>query len=112
MGLRKDVKKILEILEPFEKDIMLKAKKYVELTGQVETIKFSVKSITHYIDEKGDYAVKIEYAMPAQMITQDYEKNIVCSDMFKNINYLNMVSFDDMEKITRAVEYMKEKNKR
>ena len=61
------------------------------------------------LNEDNTYKFETDENNEFKFITNE---NIVCSDMFKNINYLNMVSFDDMEKITRAVEYMKEKNKR
>lgn len=112
MSVKKDIKKILEILEPFEKDIILKAQKYVELKAQIETVKFNVKSVKHFIDEKGDYAVRVEYDFPPLIITEDRERNLVCDEMFKNINLLNLIPFEDMEKIKRAIDYMQEKNKR
>lgn len=112
MSVKKDIKKILEILEPFEKDIILKAKKYVELKDQIEKVKFRVKKISYFVDDKGDYGVNVEYEVPSIRLSFNDKNEIIENETFKNINLLNMVSFSDMEKISNALEQCEKMNKR
>ena len=110
MGTRKDIKKILEILNEINSDTLIKAKKYVELKSQLDTIKFSVKSKNFFINEVGDYCVKVEYEKKPEIITFDDKGDIVVSDTFKNINLLNLISFQEMEEIQNFINAAKEKN--
>lgn len=110
MSVKKDIKEIKEILERLDKDTLTKAKKYVELIDQLNSIKFTARP-KHFLDDNGNCCVLVEYSISPEKIMLDSNGNVAVSDTFKNINLLNLISFEDMQRITDAISAAEQKNK-
>lgn len=116
MGIKKDIlKDVQEIkkdLEIFTSEAQFKIKKYEEIMEYLKDIKINVSNIKPIINDKGTVNVEITYSIPKQIIEFDDENNIVVNKVFKAINMLNLISFEEMEKISFMLEKAKVQNRR
>lgn len=116
MGIKKDileeVQDIKKNLQVFTNESQTKIKKYEEIMEYLKDVKINVSSIKPIINDKGTVNVEITYSIPKQIIEFDDENNIVANKIFKAINMLNLISFEDMEKIGLMLEKAKMQNRR
>ena len=116
MGIKKDileeVQDIKKNLQVFTNESQTKIKKYDEIMEYLKDVKINVSNIKPIINDKGTINVEITYSIPKQIIEFDDENNIVANKIFKAINMLNLISFEDMEKIGLMLEKAKMQNRR
>lgn len=116
MGIKKNILKevqdIKKNLQVFTNESQTKIKKYEEIVEYLKDVKINVSSIKPIINDKGTVNVEITYSIPKQIIEFDDENNIVANKIFKAINMLNLISFEDMEKIGLMLEKTKMQNRR
>lgn len=116
MGIKKDIlnetKKIQEDLKFLTKEYQSKSQKYDEMIEYLKDIKIKVGKIELKIDNHGQLFLKVNYEMPVQEIRFDDDNNIVENKMFKAINMLNLISFEDMRKIQVLLEEAQNENKK
>ena len=116
MGIKKDileeVQDIKKNLQVFTNESQTKIKKYDEIMEYLKDVKINVSNIKPIINDKGTVNVEITYSIPKQIIEFDDENNIVANKIFKAINMLNLISFEDMEKIGLMLEKAKMQNRR
>lgn len=109
MGLRKDLKKIVKELESLKRDltpeVIQKAKKYDQLIVDLEEIKFGVANVTESVDNFGNPTLKINYKVPSvELVLNDSSTDFVYGAMFRKINELNLISLEDMQKLSIKIE--------
>ena len=97
-------------IEKINDETAKKAKKYDELTDLLSHIKLKVKNVSISINENGNCELKVDYQMPSQRISFDSENNVVKNNTFYSINKLNLISFEDMEKIQSKINEAKKRN--
>ena len=114
-----DLKKIIlkpsssvEDLKFLTKEYQSKSQKYDEMIEYLKDIKIKVGKIELKIDNHGQLFLKVNYEMPVQEIRFDDDNNIVENKMFKAINMLNLISFEDMRKIQVLLEEAQNENKK
>lgn len=101
-------KEIKAMLDP---SVLEKAKKYDELSARMKSVKLKVKNISRSIDEQGVDQVVVNYAPLSESIKIYDNGQVVSSDCFKAINFMNLVSLEDMTKISKVIESAKKLNK-
>lgn len=109
--MKEDVSYIKEQIGKLTDETIKKAKAYDELKKYLKHIKLDVKSanITFDTDEIC-YCIQINYHMPPVKIHIDRENNIERNETFIAINNLNLISLDDMIKISQKIEDIKKMN--
>lgn len=123
MGLKKliaeNIKETRELKEVLSKDGIKKIKEYDNLMNQISSLQ-SLLTITvaPTIDENGKTIIKLLYKcnIPAQIIEINDDGVLVVPEIVKNINLLNIISIDDMNKISKSIDtslnkYFSKKNK-
>lgn len=88
-----------------------KAKKYDELISFINEIKFDLKNVSLFVNDYGSVGVKIDYTLPSIKIGFDEEGKIIKNNRFVAINQLNLISLEDMKKISNKIEEAKTKNR-
>ena len=115
MGLRKDVKHISNVINELvdkvstmEKSlspgVISRAQKYSEIKEDLKKIRLNVSNIVPIIDEHGNKGLKIYYEMDPIIITLDDEGELPYVADFAAINKLDLISNEDMQKISRKLE--------
>lgn len=123
MGLKKliaeNIKETRELKEVLSKDGIKKIKEYDNLMNQISSLQ-SLLTITvaPTIDENGKTIIKLLYKcnIPTQIIEINDDGVLVVPEIVKNINLLNIISIDDMNKISKSIDtslngYFGKKNK-
>jgi len=113
--MNKKVKKeISEINEKLDKllnsGIFNKAERCDFLEQNLKNIKLKVSKIKPVLFES-NIGVTIEYEIAPVTVYLDGE-NIFPNETFKSINFLNLISFEDMSKIQKKIEDIIELQKR
>jgi hypothetical protein len=115
MGLRKDIKEIKDSIKQInsnlDKTIIEKAKKFDELSENLKKVELKIKSAKMHISDSGEEQLKIEYEINPIYLQFDQDNNIVCNPEFYAINMLNLISPQDMQKMSLAIERAKIKKK-
>ena len=115
MGLRKDIKQIKSSVETVEKlldkSIVEKAKKFDEMTENLSKVELKIKSAKMTVTDSGEEQLKVEYEIDPVYLQFDPDNNIVYNPEFYAINMLNLISPQDMQKISSAIEKAKIKKK-
>lgn len=105
--IRKDLKNIKEtqkhILAYMDGDIIKKGAEYERISALLAPLQFSVASIAKTHDDKGNVKLIINYARPSSsiLITED---DVIWDSFAAAMNELNLISYEDMEKIAEAIE--------
>ena len=111
MGLRKEVKQIKTTLEELKSNlapgIIEKARKYDELVDNLSKIKIKVKSAKKIINDVGDKQLKVEYEIEPIILDFDEKGNPKHEPMFYALNMTNLISFEDMQKLIKAIKMIK-----
>lgn len=110
--LKEKVNKTEEILSALGKGAMEKSRKYDETLNYLKNIKIDVKNIDIVFNENATYGVKIEYDIKPVILMIDSTTNETITDQrMKAMNMLNLISYQDMSKISKAIKECKVKNK-
>lgn len=97
-------KEIKELLNP---NTLEKSRKYEETAKSLSHIRLSVKSIKTYVDENARKIVAVTYEPITEHIIVYDDGEVFASDRFKAINDLNLISGEDMNKISIAIDKSK-----
>ena len=103
MGLRKDVKEIKDTLNQVTKTALTKANLYEKQLELLSKIKIEVKKVSTVLNPNLTTGIKVEYYIPPIQINIDSEGNVENNEMFKAINLLDLISFEDMGKISSEI---------
>lgn len=107
MGLKKDIKVIQDGINNLRKEltpeIMRKAQKYDELIEQLSKVHIKVKNAKRVITESGSKQLKIEYEIDPVILSFDDNENPIYNPSFYAMNITNLVSVEDMNKISKAI---------
>lgn len=109
MGLIKNVKKIMLELEEIKKtltpSVINKANKYDETKEHLSNVELKVSNIVEFIDNNGNKGLKVFYEVsPIILQLDDDSKEIIYDKKFVSINMLNLISNEDMNKISKKIE--------
>ena len=105
--IRKDLKAIKEtqrhILGYMDGDTIRKGAEFERVSALLAPLKFSVASVVKTHDDKGNIKLIINYAKPSStiLITDD---DVIWEPFASSMNELNLISYEDMEKIAEAIE--------
>lgn len=107
MGLRKEIKEIKSSVNELKLNlapsIIDKARKYDELIENLSKIKIKVKSAKKVINDSGDKELKVEYEIDPILLSFDEKGNAKYEPMFYALNITNLISYEDMEKLMKAI---------
>lgn len=109
MGFIKDIKEIKEAVNEMREDTFTKAKKYDEVREYLKHIVLDVKNISLFLNEDGSTGVKIDYTIPPIKLFFDGDNKVLKNERFVAINMLDLISKEDMYKITEKLVEAQEK---
>lgn len=110
--ISKDIKEIKEKLDSLSTTIIDKAQKYDEIQEMLKSLKFRVaKTYATWDDKRMQFVVKVEYQIPSVTLIVDEDGSAMLNDRFKAINTLNLIPFEDMEKVAVAIGKAHSQNK-
>lgn len=110
MRLKKKIELLEKKIDFLTSDSYKKAKKYEEQEELLKKIRFSVDKISFFIDKQGLVGVNLEYSIPKLQVLFDDDSEIIFNETFYAINKLNLISIEDMQKISQKLEEAKRKN--
>ena len=114
MSLRKDIKAIKQMVEEMHKDyddLLKKERKLAEQTELLKHVKFVVKRAdTMFNQNTLSYGVVVEYELPKVQVDFEVGGEQMTNDRLRAINMLDLISFDDMQKIKQALDEAKKLN--
>lgn len=92
-----------------DKETLKKARMYVELREQLAQIKVKVSKIEKYADANGREHARVFYEMPVADVTLDDDGEYLTSKSFIAINYLNLLSYEDISDLMSQLDEMLDK---
>ena len=103
--LRHEIAELTQIVKTQEL-IKLRAEnaRLKEKEQLINKIRFKLKSVA-YLDLEGEILVK--YEIPPVKVPVDGSGNVLKNDFFYAVNKLQLLSFDDMKKISAVVDNIK-----
>lgn len=107
MRIKKHIEEINESLKALSGENMEKLKQFEIIEEQLKKIKIKVKNVAISIDEYGNEFLNINYELPTIKLKFDDNKEVEINEEFRAINLLNLISFEDMEKIQKAIDKIK-----
>lgn len=111
MRTKKIIKEIKTKLDSLTDETIIKAKKYDELINFLDKVKFKVKNSNLFVSEStANIGVNIEYEIPSIKILFDENNEIIKNDRFIAINMLNLISIEEMNKLSMLIKEAKRKN--
>ena len=114
MSLRKDIKAIKQMVEEMHKDyddLLKKERKLAEQTELLKHVKFVVKRAdTMFNQNTLSYGVVVEYELPKVQVDFEVGGEQMTNDRLRASNMLDLISFDDMQKIKQALDEAKKLN--
>lgn len=87
-----------------------KLKQYESTMNYLNDVSLKVANVRTIVDKNGSMAVEVSYSIPKQIVCFDDENNVILNKTFKAINRLNLISFEDMKKISDKMDEAKMKN--
>lgn len=115
MAIKKDLKEIkeqnAETLKILKSNFLAKAEEYDKVMKYLSHIKLKC-SIQNCLDIAGNTYLKLEYKMEPIEIHFDDSNNVIENTTFKAINYLNLISFNDMKNISHKIDVIKKRRKK
>lgn len=112
MRLKKIVKEIQEKLNFLTKDSYKKAKKYEEQDYLIKKVKIKVDKVSLFLNNDGQVGVNVEYKIPNTKIYFNDDGEIIKNETFYAINTLDLITKEDMQKISVFLEDAKIRNKK
>lgn len=91
-------------------DCYHKSQLYDEITKYVSKVLIQVKDVSLFANNDGLVGVKVEYDVPTVKIYFDDDGQILKNDRFYAMNYLNLISTDDMKRIQVYLDDAKRRN--
>lgn len=107
--IENDVAELTKIVKTQELVRLRKANDDFKLqTELIKDIKFKVKSVKTIVNEyTGLPVIQIQYEIPVVNVEIDEEGNPIKNKFFYATNYLEMISFEDMERIQQELDKSK-----
>ena len=109
--LKNKIDDLTKDVSTLTKDNQTKIKKYNEMVEFLKDVKISVSKVNFNVNDRGSIGVDIHYHIPKQSIYFNDENEIIMNKTFRAINMLNLISLDDMQKISILLEDAKRKNR-
>lgn len=117
MGFVKDIreikensKKILEETKTFTKDNAWKIKEYDKISELLKNVKLNVKEAKLFVNNDGLIGVSIDYNFPSIKVLLDEDGTVVKDNRFYSVNMLNLIPFEDMQKIQSKINEARRMN--
>lgn len=104
MGVLKDVKEIKTDIKELKGNLGVRAKRADELENYISKIELKVKSVSEVPGADGKTDIRVVYEIPQIIIKFDDSGEIIENEVFRAINMLNLISFDDMLKISNVIK--------
>ena len=102
-GIWADVKTIKECQSP---NLKKKADRFDSIVKSLDDIHLNVSKVYSKIDDEGRTTVYVEYApISAKIVIGDTEDGNEWDKEIVAINNLNLISYEDMRRISNVVEY-------
>lgn len=95
---------IYDLKKEIFSDNRAKAEKYATLEQQLKKVKMKVSKTEIYTDEHGKKHLKVFYEVPCGDIYLDENGTPQCNDLLREINLLNLIPYEDMEKIQKEMQ--------
>lgn len=115
MSVKKEIKEIKDNLINLRKEltpeIMAKAKLYDELMENLSNVHIKLKGAKRIITESGSKQLKIEYEIDPVILSFDDNDKPIYNPSFYGMNVTNLVSVEDMSKISKAISRINFKEK-
>lgn len=107
--IQSDIAELTNIVKTQELVKLRKANDDFKLqTELLKDIKFKVKSVKTVVDDRtGLSAVRIQYEIPDVFVELDEEGRPLKNKFFYASNYLELISYEDMEKIQHELDKSK-----
>lgn len=100
------------LLKKFDGGIVAKADKYDETQKLLKNVKINVKKFSTEFKDNATVALKVEYEIPPIELIFDEDGNLLINERFRAMNLLNLISFDDMDKIKKQLDTVALQNKK
>lgn len=105
--IAENIKETRELRKVISKDGAEKIRKYDELTKALKVLSgiLTIKTARSY-DDNGNPTITVMYKadIPPQAVNITEENEIKTTEIFKAINYLNLISFQDMGRLSREIK--------
>ena len=105
--IAENIKETRELRKVISKDGAEKIRKYDELTKALKVLSgiLTIKTVRSY-DDNGNPTITVMYKadIPPQAVNITEENEIKTTEIFKAINYLNLISFQDMGRLSREIK--------
>ena len=102
-----DVQEIKKGLETLSEANQKKIAKYEETKEQLSKIRIEISNVKTCIENNGSLSLEVHYKVPVAKIRIDDEGFLDVDEMFRAINLLNLISFEDMNKVQKKLEELK-----
>ena len=107
MGLRKMLAQVIkdnkEIKESLNPEVIRKAQEYDRVSALLKNVKVHVSKVAKTMDAKGNEAFIVHYEIPPEIVSVDEDGGMVCSETFRSINFLGLLSVEDEFKISEKI---------
>jgi hypothetical protein len=115
MGLRKDVKELISLMQEINKKVETienellpgtakKAHEGEEIKRDVDNVRIKVSNNIDIIDNHGNNGIKISYEVDPIELCVDDEGKLPYNARFVAMNKLNLLDYEDMRRISKALE--------
>lgn len=112
MSIKKDLKEIKEAFLGLTESTLKKAKKYDEIHENLKNVVLKPTNFHTKIDENGNLYFSVEFKTPEIRVYYDENGEMIKNNMFYSINYLNLISIDDMLELNKKLGYILTMNRK
>lgn len=110
MRLKKIVKDTNDKVNQLLGDCHRKSQLYDKITEYVAKVLIEVNDVSLFANNDGLVGVKVEYKVPPVKIYFDDDGQILKNERFYAMNYLNLISTDDMKRVQVYLDDAKRRN--
>ena len=103
--------KVDGIIKILETNVKYKAEQYDKITSFLSNLQLEV-DIKKKINDLGNYDYVVSYSIPNVVLSFDEQGDLIQNRVFESINFLNLISFEDMRAFSRIISEEKSKAKK
>ena len=100
-GIKKDLEDLKSLQDP---SVLEKARKYDEVKKHLSLLNFPISKVYRKIDDLGSEEIVVEYASQKRKIRILDSGDAEFDPFIEAMNFLNLISLEDMMKIRDAIE--------
>ena len=104
-GIWSDVKTIKQMQDP---TLVEKAKRYEAMKRSLDNLRFEVTKVYTKINDEGVPTIYVEYGRQLHTIAVDVNGEATCDPFIVAMNELNLISYEDMVRISDEMKKQKE----